>query len=42
MSEFRRGIVFFKDQKAGMISETEEGYEFVYDKKFRKIPRRWR
>ena len=34
MSEFRRGTVFFKDKKAGVISETEAGYEFLYDKGF--------
>ena len=38
MSEFRRGTVFFKDKKAGVISETERGYEFVYDKKFLESP----
>jgi serine/threonine-protein kinase HipA len=26
----KRGIVFYKDFKAGLIAETDEGYEFVY------------
>ena len=26
----KRGIVFYKDFKAGSIAETDEGYEFVY------------
>lgn len=38
MSELRKGIVFFKDKKAGVISETEAGYEFVYDKEFLENP----
>lgn len=26
----KRGIVFYKKLKAGIITETDEGYEFVY------------
>jgi len=26
----KRGIVFYKAFKAGLITETDEGYEFVY------------
>jgi len=26
----KRGIVFYKELKAGIIAETDEGYEFVY------------
>lgn len=30
-SEYRKGIVYIQDYKAGSISETDEGYVFSYD-----------
>jgi serine/threonine-protein kinase HipA len=27
----RKGLVYFKDMLAGIIAETDEGYEFSYD-----------
>lgn len=32
--EYRRGYVFIQDNYAGIITETDEGYEFVYDKQY--------
>ena len=34
----RRGKVFFKNQYAGLIEETDEGYQFVYDPGYRTAP----
>ena len=31
---FRRAIVKYKDQLAGYLSETANGYRFIYDKDF--------
>lgn len=36
MKELRKGQVFFMDDLAGYISETENGYLFQYDKEFLK------
>ena len=33
-SEYRRGYVYIQNIFAGVIAETEEGYEFFYDKKY--------
>lgn len=30
----RRGKVFYKDQLAGIIEESEEGYKFTYDENY--------
>lgn len=30
----KKGKVFYQDQLAGYISETDEGYEFVYDEAY--------
>jgi serine/threonine-protein kinase HipA len=30
----RKGRVFFADQFAGIIEESEEGYQFTYDQKY--------
>lgn len=27
----KRGLVYYQDQLAGMVAETDEGYEFTYD-----------
>ena len=27
----RTGVVYYRDRKAGFLTETEEGYEFVYE-----------
>ena len=32
--EYRRGYVFIQDNYAGIITETDEGNEFVYDKQY--------
>jgi serine/threonine-protein kinase HipA len=31
MKTFRQGRVFYKNNFAGVVSETEEGYQFTYD-----------
>ncbi len=31
---FRKAQVFYKDELAGILSETEDGYWFEYDKSF--------
>jgi len=33
-SEFRRAVVLFQDQDAGIIEETKEGYKFTYNNEF--------
>ena len=30
----KKGLVFYQDLLAGVISETDEGYEFAYSKKY--------
>lgn len=30
----KKGIVYYQDKIAGYISETDDGYEFMYDKKY--------
>lgn len=30
----KKGNVYFGNELAGIISETDEGYEFVYDNKY--------
>lgn len=32
----KKGNVYFDNELAGIISETDEGYEFVYDEKYLK------
>ena len=32
--EYRKGKVYIQNHFAGMIAETDEGYEFAYDKKY--------
>jgi serine/threonine-protein kinase HipA len=34
MAKFRKAQVFYKDELAGYISETRDGYLFEYDKNF--------
>ena len=34
--EFRKAIVTFKDEEAGIIEQTEGGYRFTYDGEFMK------
>jgi serine/threonine-protein kinase HipA len=34
----KEGIVYFADTKAGMIRETDEGYEFIYNAEYLKTP----
>ena len=35
-SEFRRAVVLFQDEEAGLIEETESGYSFTYNDEFIK------
>lgn len=35
-SDFRRAVVLFNDEKAGIIEEIEGGYRFTYDAEFIK------
>lgn len=35
-NKFRKAIVLFKDKKAGILEEIENGYRFTYDKEFIK------
>ena len=35
-SEYRKGYVYIQNIFAGIIAETEEGYEFSYDKEYLK------
>lgn len=30
----RRADIYFKDKLAGVLTETESGYEFIYDKEY--------
>lgn len=34
--EFRKAIVMFKDEKSGIIEQTQGGYRFTYDGEFMK------
>lgn len=34
MSDFRRASVYIRDEYAGSISETDEGYSFRYDSNY--------
>jgi serine/threonine-protein kinase HipA len=36
MNELRKGEVYYKDELAGYISETPDGYTFRYEKNFLK------
>lgn len=38
MSTLRKGNVFFKNQLAGYIEETESGYRYSYDQSYRLSP----
>ena len=38
MNSNRRGIVYFKNEKAGEICETDSGYEFFYYEDYLKNP----
>ena len=40
MPKPRKANVFYKEELAGVIAETKEGYTFAYDKEFlkKKIP----
>lgn len=33
----KRGVVFYKDLQAGIIAETDEGYEFAYAAEYLKM-----
>ncbi len=35
-NKFRKAIVLFKKEKAGVLEEIENGYRFTYDKEFIK------
>jgi serine/threonine-protein kinase HipA len=35
----RKGNVYFGNELAGVVSETDEGYEFVYDDEYLKVNR---
>lgn len=34
----RRGVVYFRDLRAGIIEETEHGYRFQYDPQYLQHP----
>ena len=36
MTKFRQAQVFYKNELAGYLQETQEGYIFQYDKEFLK------
>jgi hypothetical protein len=36
MAKLRKGQVFYNNESAGYITETEDGYVFEYDKEFLK------
>lgn len=33
----KKGYVYFGNELAGIVSETDEGYEFVYDAKYLEV-----
>ena len=35
---YRTGIVFVQNRRAGLIRETDEGYEFEYDHSYLELP----
>ena len=35
---FRKAYIFYLDQKAGVLEETERGYRFTYSEDFLKSP----
>ena len=35
-NKFRKAVVLFGDEKAGLIEETEKGYRFTYNSEFIK------
>ena len=36
MDEYRKGYVYIQNNYAGILSETEEGYRFAYNKEYLK------
>jgi serine/threonine-protein kinase HipA len=34
ISKYRKAVVYFKDEKAGIIEETGQGYRFAYEQDF--------
>lgn len=33
-----KGIVYYQDKRAGVVEQTDEGYRFTYDARYRAIP----